>query len=166
MDPYISFSPLVFPLPIHFLPVKSLYSVEFMIVKMWHRFKCCFQLLNITNSTGQKHLVEIILKLKIIKGEKLLRGINTSWGYFIQIMLSFKLNYCLKLLVLLQNTSQMLASWVSPRMQSSGHRINIFIKDSSCGDSGKTSPLSNCLHSRYPPGGHGGELEKMVYKYM
>lgn len=43
---------------------------------MWQQFKCCFQILNITNSTGQKHLAEKILKLKIIKVEKFLRDIN------------------------------------------------------------------------------------------
>lgn len=106
---YFSFF-LVFFLPIHFLPIKLLYSVEFIIEKMWQQFKCCFQLLNITNSTGQEHLAETILKLKIIKVEKFLRDINNNWGYYIWIMLSFQPNYCLKLLVFLQNTFQMLAS--------------------------------------------------------
>lgn len=79
---FLSFSFLVFFLPIHFLPTKPLYSVEFMIVKMWQQFNGCFQLLDITNSTWQEHLAETTLKLKIVKEEKFSRGINVNLWLF------------------------------------------------------------------------------------
>lgn len=52
------------------MPMKSLYPVQIIILKMWQKPKG-FQLLNITNNTGQEHLDEINLKLNIIKVDKI-----------------------------------------------------------------------------------------------
>lgn len=70
VDRYISFlffSFFIFPgflLPVCILPMKSSYSGEFTIVKMWQQFKGCFQLLYTTNSTRQGHLAEINFQIK------------------------------------------------------------------------------------------------------
>lgn len=69
VDRYIFFL-LIFFLSIHFMPMKSLYPVQIIILKMWQKPKG-FQLLNITNNTGQEHLDEINLKLNIIKVDKI-----------------------------------------------------------------------------------------------
>ena len=42
-------------------------------MKMWQQFKGCFPFLDVTSSTRQEHFAEIILKLKIIKVEKILK---------------------------------------------------------------------------------------------